>query len=262
VGDLDVGEGKVALGCFASDESLPRFSALADNISGILLVLAFSGEGKLVLGLAIRDLVDTEPLIGSPQEARKVSLDVLDIVELRSQRVVDIDDNDLPIGLFFVKQGHHAQDLDLLDLARFGDELANLANVQWVVVSLGLGLWVNNIGVFPGLREGTVVPEIALVREAVSHISELALLDILFDGIEGFLLANLHLSVGPARNFNNHIEDRLLLVGIKRDIVEWRKWDAIFLDKDAVLESVGRANLSRSIDRRSFGVVALLRDRK
>ena len=41
------------------------------------------------------------------------------------------------------------------------------------------------------LGEGTVVPEVSLVREAVANIAELALLDILFDGIEGLLLADL-----------------------------------------------------------------------
>jgi hypothetical protein len=33
------------------------------------------------------------------------------------------------------------------------------------------------------LREGTVVPEVALVREAVADETELALLDILLDGV-------------------------------------------------------------------------------
>ena len=41
------------------------------------------------------------------------------------------------------------------------------------------------------LGEGTIVPEVALVREAVAHVAELALLDVLLDGIEGLLLADL-----------------------------------------------------------------------
>ena len=39
--------------------------------------------------------------------------------------------------------------------------------------------------------EGTVVPEIALVREAVSNKSQLALLNILLDRVEEFLLRDL-----------------------------------------------------------------------
>src|ERR1700712_4640916 len=42
----------------AGDEFVPRFGAFTNNIHGVLLVLTFSREGKLVLGLAIRDLVD------------------------------------------------------------------------------------------------------------------------------------------------------------------------------------------------------------
>jgi hypothetical protein len=41
------------------------------------------------------------------------------------------------------------------------------------------------------LREGTVVPQVTLVREAVSDISKLALLDVLLDGVEELLLGDL-----------------------------------------------------------------------
>jgi hypothetical protein len=42
------------------------------------------------------------------------------------------------------------------------------------------------------LREGTVVPEITLVREAVADETKLALLDILLDGVqEPTLISNL-----------------------------------------------------------------------
>jgi len=44
-----------------------------------LLVFAFTRECKLVLRLSIRYLVDAEPLVGGPQEARKMALDILDI---------------------------------------------------------------------------------------------------------------------------------------------------------------------------------------
>jgi hypothetical protein len=44
---------------------------------------------------------------------------------------------------------------------------------------------------FSYLREGAVVPEVTLVREAVSYVPKLALFDVLLDGIELLLLANL-----------------------------------------------------------------------
>ena len=136
-----------------------------------------------------------------------MSLDILDVVESRCQWVIDVDDDDLPIGLFLVKQGHDPKDLDLLDLSWGGNKLADLADVKGIVVTLGLGLWVENIWVFPGLislsvekprsyrssylRECPVVPEVAFVREAIADIAKLALLDILLDRVEGLFFGNL-----------------------------------------------------------------------
>lgn len=41
------------------------------------------------------------------------------------------------------------------------------------------------------LGEGTVVPEVTLVGEAVTDVTQLALLDILLDGVEELLLGDL-----------------------------------------------------------------------
>jgi hypothetical protein len=43
----------------------------------------------------------------------------------------------------------------------------------------------------PYLGEGTVVPEVALVREAVADVAKLALLDVLLDGVKKLLLGDL-----------------------------------------------------------------------
>lgn len=135
----------------ASDEAVPSLGALVDDVHGVLLVLALASEGELVLGLSVGDLVDTEPLVGGTEETGQVALDILNIVELGGKRVVDVDDNDLPVSLLLVKKGHDTEDLDLLHLASVTDQLANLADVERVVVTLGLGLGVNNVGVLPGL---------------------------------------------------------------------------------------------------------------
>lgn len=105
----------------------------------------------MVLGLAVGDLVDAEPLIGGPEETREVTLNVLNVVELGSQRIVDVDGNDLPVGLLLIQQGHHTKGLDLLELAGVADQLTDLANVERVVIALGFGLGVDDIRVFPGL---------------------------------------------------------------------------------------------------------------
>lgn len=118
---------------------------------GSLLVLALSSECELVLGLAVGDLVNTEPLVGGAQQTGKVALDVLDVVELGGQGVVHVDDDDLPVSLLLVEEGHDAEDLDLLDLAGVADQLADLANVEGIIVSLCLSLRVDGIGILPGL---------------------------------------------------------------------------------------------------------------
>ena len=124
-----------------------------------------------------------------------MALDILDVIELGSQGVVDVNDNNLPVSLLLVKEGHDAENLDLLDLAGVANELTNLANIERVVVTLGLGLRVDGVGVLPGLGEATVVPKVALVREAVADEAELALLDVLLDGVQELLLGDLFVAM-------------------------------------------------------------------
>lgn len=38
------------------------------------------------------------------------------------------------------------------------------------------------------LRESAIIPDVTVVRETVPDIAQLATLDILFDGVEGFVL--------------------------------------------------------------------------
>lgn len=62
-----------------------------------------------------------------------------------------IDDDDLPIGLLLIQQSHDTKNFDLLDLTSVAYKLTDFADVKRVVVTLGLGLGVDNVGVFPGL---------------------------------------------------------------------------------------------------------------
>jgi hypothetical protein len=87
-----------------------------------------------------KNICAPEPLVGGTDEAGKVPLDVFDVVELGCKGVLDIDDDDFPVGLAFIEEGHDAEDLDLLDLANIADLFADLADVERVVVTFGLGL--------------------------------------------------------------------------------------------------------------------------
>lgn len=151
-----IGQAETIWLSLALDQSLPRIAALSDNVLSIFLVLAFTAEGELVLWLSVWDLVDSEPFVGGSEEAREVSLHILDIVELRSKWIIDIDDDNLPISLFLVEKSHNTENLDLLDLTSVADKLADLADIKWVVIALSLGLGVNNVGVFPSLNMSVI----------------------------------------------------------------------------------------------------------
>ena len=75
------------------------------------------------------------------------------------------------------------------------------------------------------LRKSTIVPKVTFVREAIADESKFALLYVLLDWVEEFLLGDLQwvsiesrvlsytyllLRVRPARNFNYHVEHGLL----------------------------------------------------
>jgi hypothetical protein len=74
-----------------------------------------------------------------------------------------------------------------------------------------------------------------VVGEAVAHVAEATLLDVLLDRIEGLLLGDLHLRVCPARDFDDHVENRLALVGKERNVMEGRNDLSILLDEHPVV---------------------------
>jgi hypothetical protein len=78
-------------------------------------------------------------------------LDILNVVKLRCKRIVDVNDDDFPVGLAFVEEGHDAEDFDLLYLARVADLFADLADVERVIVAFCFCFGVRLGGVFPGL---------------------------------------------------------------------------------------------------------------
>ena len=81
-----------------------------------------------------------------------MTLDVLNVVQLGSERVGNIDDDDFPVGLTLIEEGHDTENLDLFDLASVTDLFTDLADIEGIVVTLGLGLRVRMVGVLPGLK--------------------------------------------------------------------------------------------------------------
>jgi hypothetical protein len=99
----------------------------------------------------LTNLVDPEPLISSTDQTRQMPLNILDIIKLRRKRVVDIDNDDFPIRLAFIEQGHDAEDLDLLDLTHIPELFADFTNIQGIIVAVGFRLCVDLCWIFPCL---------------------------------------------------------------------------------------------------------------
>ena len=59
------------------------------------------------------------------------------IVQLGRERVLNVDDKDLPVGLAFIKESHDAEDFNLPYITH---QFADLADIQRMVVTVGLGL--------------------------------------------------------------------------------------------------------------------------
>jgi hypothetical protein len=86
-----------------------------------------------------------------------MTLDILNIVQLGRERVLDVDDEDFPVGLAFIKESHDAEDFNLLDLPYVTHLFADLADVQRIIVAVGLGLAVLLSRILPSLPPKKVV---------------------------------------------------------------------------------------------------------
>lgn len=140
-----------------------------------------------------------------------MTFNVFYVINSWCQWIVNVNDDDLPICLFFIKQRHNTEDFDLLDLTRSRHKLANLTDIERIIVSFGFGFGVNDVWVFPGLDfeyqpmkghrlmgeisylgKATIIPEVAFVRKAIANVAKLALLDVLFDRVQWFFFGNLY----------------------------------------------------------------------
>jgi hypothetical protein len=93
-----------------------------------------------------------------------------------------------------------------------------------------------------------------VVGEAVSHIAQATLLDVLLDGVERLLLGDFHLGIGPAGNFDDHVENAIVPICKERDVMERRDDLAVLLDVDAVfcyidwILEAGRSHVCQKAD--------------
>lgn len=84
------------------------------------------------------------------------------------------------------------------------------------------------------MGERAVVPDVTVVGEAVPHVAQFSSLDVLFDGVEGLLLGDLHLRVSPSGDLDDHVEDALVAIDEEGEVMERRDDRAVLLDVDAM----------------------------
>ena len=74
-----------------------------------------------------------------------------------------------------------------------------------------------------------------MVGEAVTDETQATFFDVLFDGVQELFLADFHLGVGPTGNLDDHVEDAILLVCEKRNVVPEGSHLAVALDEDSMI---------------------------
>ena len=85
-----------------------------------------------------------------------------------------------------------------------------------------MGVWGQSGGLclaIQYLREGAIVPDVAMVGEAVVHKAQIALLDVLLDGIElltsgDLQTRNMHIMTSPWRSTNTQHAHHDIIVAI------------------------------------------------
>jgi len=80
-----------------------------------------------------------------------VSFHVLDVVQFRCKGVLNVNYDDFPVGFTLVEECHDTKNLNLLDLTNVADLLADLADIERVIVALGFRFCVRLSRVLPCL---------------------------------------------------------------------------------------------------------------
>mmetsp|Transcript_13735 Transcript_13735/g.35050 ORF Transcript_13735/g.35050 Transcript_13735/m.35050 type:complete len:293 (-) Transcript_13735:250-1128(-) len=189
-----------------SNQTQVEIIVLLDHLESIVTVASSTIEGKLVGRVSSRHLVGAEPLVDGMQVARALLLDVLHIVEFGSLGIVHIDRDHLPVGLTVIDQSHHTKNLHLNDVTNVSSGLTDLTNIERIVVTKAVGFRMLEARALPGLWEGTVVEQVALEGKHIVNKTKVALLDVLLDGVELFLQADLQLGVAVARDLTHKVE--------------------------------------------------------
>jgi hypothetical protein len=82
-----------------------------------------------------------------------VPLNILNVIQLGSKRILDVNDDDFPVSLALVKKSHDTKNFDLLNLADVTNLFPDFTDIERIIVSTSLGLGMGLRWVFPSLEK-------------------------------------------------------------------------------------------------------------
>mmetsp|Transcript_49682 Transcript_49682/g.124636 ORF Transcript_49682/g.124636 Transcript_49682/m.124636 type:complete len:216 (-) Transcript_49682:501-1148(-) len=193
---------QLALGHLALQQPLVRLVRLRYHLLRCSFVDGLSVVAEGVEGLPIRHLVPPEPLSYAGYGVWVELLEILEGVDRVEVGVAHLDGDDLPVELAVVNHAQRTQHLDGRDGSHLEGLLAHFHHIQRVVVAERLiHLFAPPlVWVFPCLWEATVVP-----KDRAVVVSQLPLLDVLFDGVEFVLGVDLHLGLRQTGNLRDEV---------------------------------------------------------
>ena len=220
----------------ASNQINPPLIALRqDVVSDIASVLVrIAGDRNNIVTAC--DFVVLEPVVESSGHAGTVILNVFDCVHIRCDRVVDVDHHDLPVSLAAVVGSNATEDLGLSDLAEVAGILADVEEVNGIVVAWLVDEGVFEVRVFPCLRDlGLLVAcsrvtlagctyravdeRVGSVRPYGLYKARSALAVVVEDRGQRLLALDFDLAVSPTRDLDDRVDDLgVVLIRVQRNL--------------------------------------------
>jgi len=216
------------------------------------------------------DFVVLEPIVERLRDARAEFLNIVDRIYERGDRISDVDHDDLPVCLAAVVGRYTAQNLGLADLAKVTWVLADVEEVDGVVVARFVDEGMADVGIFPGLgnllsccqswpvccvlestRLGNthrpINKRIAPMRPYTLNEPRRVITVVVENWRQRLATLELDLAVCPAWNFNYSIDDgRIVFVRVQGDVVPEGDGVAFVQEPDSPVEGVASADFSQA----------------
>lgn len=127
-----------------------------------------------------------EPFNGGSQKSWEHFFNITDIIDLAGFWIIYIDGVHFPVRFAFIDQCNDAKNFNLQHFTTFRNAWSNFEYINRIIITFAAGRWVCMLGIFPCLRECTIIPDVTMMWKTVGDITQFPFLHILFDWIECF----------------------------------------------------------------------------